>query len=236
LLRSVKLAVFLLLLCNLTSSFSNTAHPCFYLVLLTNWGIFSDDLSHPLAQLILIRRIFMAQTEPLFDDLHQANRSPVTPSPIAPLSTTQNLGTLSLGRSTRASGSVDRGVTDTYQFTVTDRGRNTLTLENQINGSLESVSIVNEAGNLSTGIISDTSIGNTNGDGISGNGRVFNTFSGIRPGTYFLRLRGGAPDSTYAFRLSYQPSRPDSDLATDFSSVLNQPGIDFSNATINSGD
>jgi hypothetical protein len=238
LLRSVKLTVFLLLLFNLTSSRLNTAHPCFYLVLLANWGIFSDDLSHPIAltELNLIRRIFMAQTEQLFDDLHRANRSPATPSSSTLTPTTRNLGTLPLGRSTRASGSVDRGATDTYQFTVTDRGRNTITLENQINGSLESVRIVDEAGNLSAGIIGNTTASDTNGDSISGNGRVFNTFSGIRPGTYFLRLRGGAPDSTYAFRLSYQPSRADSDPATAFSSVLNQPAIDFSNVTLNSGD
>jgi hypothetical protein len=169
----------------------------------------------------------MAQTEQLFDDLHRANRAnrSTTPDPLAP----RNLGTLSLGSSVRASGSVDRGETDTYQFTVADRGRNTLTLENQIKGSLESVRIVDAAGNLST----LESVGDNN---ISGNGRVFNSFSGVRPGTYSLRLRGGSNDSTYAFRLNYEPTRTDADAATDFSSVLNQPGIDFSNTTVNTGD
>jgi hypothetical protein len=172
----------------------------------------------------------MAQTEQLFDERHQANRanrSTVT-NALPATSSSRNLGTLSLGSSVRASGSVDRGETDTYQFTVTDRGRNTLTLENQINGSLESVRIVDAAGDLSTPAISTE-------NSISGSGRAFTTLSGVRPGTYSLRLRGGSNDSTYAFRLNYEPTRTDSDAATDFSSVLNQPGIDFSNA-LNTGD
>jgi hypothetical protein len=175
------------------------------------------------------------QTEMLFDSLHQANRA-TSPSVMTSSlnANVRDLGALPLGRSASASGNVGNGMTDTYRFTVSDRGRNTLTLDNKINGSLESVRIVDELGNLST----DGAI-NTRGSStsVSGNGQIFSTFSGIQPGTYFLRFKGAATDNNvYSFRLNYQPTRADSNSATDFSGVLNRSSIDFSNVSIDSGD
>jgi hypothetical protein len=132
-----------------------------------------------------------------------------------------NLGTLNLGKSARASGRLTNGETDVYRFTVRGSNRNTLTLNNRFNGSLQAVSITDRQGNVTSG-----------SSGISGNGETFNAFSNVPEGTYFLNLKGEpGTDTSYAVRLRYQSTRADSDPATDFSDVLNQPGIDFSDAS-----
>jgi hypothetical protein len=166
------------------------------------------------------------QTNPvLFDSLHAAKRAENSGTLAQKLSNSKNLGTLTLGQSARASGRVDGSETDVYQFTVEGSNRNTLTLDNKIDGSLESVSITDRQGSLSS-----SATGNT---AINGKGQIFNTFSNIPPGTYFLRLKG-TPGKTasYSARLNYQFTSSDSNPATDFSSVLNQSGIDFSDASL----
>jgi hypothetical protein len=166
------------------------------------------------------------QTNPvLFDSLHATKRAGGSEAIVQGISGTKNLGTLTLGKSVRASGRLEDGASDVYQFTVEGSKRNTLTLDNKIDGSLESVSITNQQENLSS-----SAAGNT---AINGKGQVFNSFSNIPPGTYFLRLKGiPGKTASYSARLNYQFTNSDSNPATDFSSVLNQSGIDFSDASL----
>jgi hypothetical protein len=138
-----------------------------------------------------------------------------------------NLGTLKLGKTYRASGSVGNGETAVYRFKLNDLGRNALTLNSRSSGSLEFVNISDRQGKFPANGGSSRATVSSSVSG--GEGQISNSFSGMTPGVYFLRIKGaGSGDNTYSFRLKYEPAADSA--AVNFSSISSS-GFNFSSST-----